>query len=180
MRSYSVVGKQIGLLLKNVQRTKKVEQNISSVNDCLEKLSNRIDKMDKECLSLAEQAKEGVRTHIKRGFSLPVPLQVQLRTTPSSPNRQEVPPMLRDSGLASSMATSSTASTSRLGDELTQRFTKLNTESFEVKEQVEKNQKSVEENDRMLKFGVQETLSPDLFAASADRGGATWEGGANG
>lgn len=27
---------------------------------------------------------------------------------------------------------------------------------------------------------VQETLSPDLFAASADRGGATWEGGANG
>lgn len=33
------------------------------------------------------------------------------------------------------------------------RFTKLNTESFEVKEQVEKNQKSVEENDRMLKFG---------------------------
>lgn len=32
------------LLLKNVQRTKKVEQNISSVNDCLEKLSNRIDK----------------------------------------------------------------------------------------------------------------------------------------
>lgn len=78
-------------------------------------------QMDKECLSLAEQAKEGVRTHIKRGFSLPVPLQVQLRTTPSSPNRQEVPPMLRDSGLASSMATSSTASTSRLGDELTQR-----------------------------------------------------------
>lgn len=180
MRSYSVVGKQIGLLLKNVQRTKKVEQNISSVNDCLEKLSNRIDKMDKECLSLAEQAKEGVRTHIKRGFSLPVPLQTHLRTTPLSPNRQEVPPMLRDSGLASSMATSSTASSSRLGDELTQRFTKLNTESFEVKEQVEKNQKSVEENDRMLKFGVQETLSPDLFAASADRGGATWEGGANG
>lgn len=33
------------LLLKNVQRTKKVEQNISSVNDCLEKLSNRIDKV---------------------------------------------------------------------------------------------------------------------------------------
>lgn len=30
-------------------------------------------------------------------------------------------------------------------------------------------------------FGrVQETLSPDLFAASSDRGGATWEGGANG
>lgn len=33
------------LLLKNVQRTKKVEQNITSVNDCLEKLSNRIDKV---------------------------------------------------------------------------------------------------------------------------------------
>lgn len=30
-------------------------------------------------------------------------------------------------------------------------------------------------------FGrVQETSSPDLFAASSDRGGATWEGGANG
>lgn len=37
--------------------------------------------------------------------------------------------------------------------DLSIRFTKLNTESFEVKEQVEKNQKSVEENDRMLKFG---------------------------
>lgn len=33
------------LLLKNVQRIKKVEQNIFSVNDCLEKFSNRIDKV---------------------------------------------------------------------------------------------------------------------------------------
>lgn len=33
------------LLLKNVQRIKKVEQNIFLVNDCLEKFSNRIDKV---------------------------------------------------------------------------------------------------------------------------------------
>ncbi|KAK3103172.1 hypothetical protein FSP39_017003 [Pinctada imbricata] len=44
-RMYAVVGKQIALLLKNLQRTKKVEQNIASVNECREKLSARITKV---------------------------------------------------------------------------------------------------------------------------------------
>ncbi|XP_061195417.1 serine/threonine-protein kinase TBK1-like [Saccostrea echinata] len=46
---YNVVGKQISLLLKNLQRTKKVEQNITSVTECCEKLSKRMGKMEKEC-----------------------------------------------------------------------------------------------------------------------------------
>ncbi|XP_055999625.1 serine/threonine-protein kinase TBK1-like isoform X3 [Ostrea edulis] len=114
-RTYSVVGKQIGLLLKNVQRTKKVEQNISSVNDCREKLSNRIDKMDRECLSLSEQAKEGMRTHIKGGFSLPVQLQASARalsgkTQTSQLTSQDTSQAFKDSALGSSTGLSSVGS----------------------------------------------------------------------
>ncbi|XP_062604838.1 uncharacterized protein LOC134266636, partial [Saccostrea cucullata] len=117
-RTYSVVGKQIGLLLKNVQRTKKVEQNIASVSDCREKLSNRIDKMDRECLSLAEQAKEGMRTHIK-GFSLPVQWQ-GLSGKPLSPRPMSQDSAFRDSGLGTSGAQSSVPSSS-LGARLSQK-----------------------------------------------------------
>ncbi|XP_078339559.1 serine/threonine-protein kinase TBK1-like isoform X1 [Crassostrea virginica] len=182
-RSYSVVGKQIGLLIKNVQRTKKVEQNIASVNDCLEKLSNRIDKMDKECLTLVEQAREGIRTHIRRGFSLPV----QSQTSPwrTSPQQSEVRPRIRDSGIGSSGIGSSGIGsgslTSSLGmEKLSQRFSELNSDSNELKEEVEIVQKRVEENDRLLKVGVQETMPPEPHVVRSNLGGATWDGGTNG
>ncbi|XP_062602166.1 serine/threonine-protein kinase TBK1-like [Saccostrea cucullata] len=173
-RTYSVVGKQIGLLLKNVQRTKKVEQNIASVSDCREKLSNRIDKMDRECLSLAEQAKEGMRTHIK-GFSLPVQWQ-GLSGKPLSPRPMSQDFAYRDSGLGASGAQSSVSSSS-LGARLSQKMDDLNIKSFEVKEEVERNQKSLEESDRILAYGVQETAPSDTYTPT---GGATWNAGSYG
>lgn len=54
-RVYNVVGKQISLLLKNLQRTKKVEQNITSVTECCEKLSKRMERMETECKDLSSK-----------------------------------------------------------------------------------------------------------------------------
>lgn len=54
-RVYNVVGKQISLLLKNLQRTKKVEQNITSVTECCEKLSKRMERMEKECRDISSK-----------------------------------------------------------------------------------------------------------------------------
>ncbi|KAJ8302294.1 hypothetical protein KUTeg_021281 [Tegillarca granosa] len=52
---YRVVMKQAGLLMKNVQRTKKVEQNITSVVECQEKLSARVDRMQGDCNELQSE-----------------------------------------------------------------------------------------------------------------------------
>ncbi|KAJ8301456.1 hypothetical protein KUTeg_020443 [Tegillarca granosa] len=41
-----------GMLIKNLQRTKKVDQNIHNVLDCQKKLSDRIDRMEEDCLKL--------------------------------------------------------------------------------------------------------------------------------
>uniref|UniRef100_K1RCR0 Inhibitor of nuclear factor kappa-B kinase subunit epsilon n=1 Tax=Magallana gigas TaxID=29159 RepID=K1RCR0_MAGGI len=43
------------LLLKNLQRTKKVEQNITSVTECCEKLSKRMERMETECKDLSSK-----------------------------------------------------------------------------------------------------------------------------
>lgn len=46
------VMKHTGMLIKNLQRTKKVDQNITNVIDCQKKLTDRIDKMEEDCLKL--------------------------------------------------------------------------------------------------------------------------------
>ncbi|XP_062584069.1 serine/threonine-protein kinase TBK1-like [Saccostrea cucullata] len=85
---YNVVGKQISLLLKNLQRTKKVEQNIASVTECCDKLSKRMEKMEKECKDISSR--------------LPPVLQSMLQTTHLVVNANE------DSGYATkSRSTSS-------------------------------------------------------------------------
>lgn len=71
-------------------------------------------QMDRECLSLSEQAKEGMRTHIK-GFSLPVQLQASARalsgkTQTSQLTSQDTSRAFKDSALGSSTGLSSVGS----------------------------------------------------------------------
>lgn len=69
IQTYDVTTKQISLLLKNLQRTKKVDQNIRSVNECRKKLSERIGKMEMECKKIADEAKEMTQWSLKNATS---------------------------------------------------------------------------------------------------------------
>ncbi|XP_069108886.1 uncharacterized protein [Argopecten irradians] len=58
IQTYDVTTKQISLLLKNLQRTKKVDHNIRCVNECRKRLSERISKLQMECKKIVDEAKE--------------------------------------------------------------------------------------------------------------------------
>ncbi|OWF35119.1 serine/threonine-protein kinase TBK1-like isoform X2 [Mizuhopecten yessoensis] len=89
IQTYDVTTKQISLLLKNLQRTKKVDQNIRSVKDCRVKLSERIGKMEIECKKIADEAIEMtqwcLRTTAQGATAMPLlPYETLSTATPFS------------------------------------------------------------------------------------------------